>query len=168
MAMRYGIARGLFSNKAGLGSAPMVHSAAETDHPVRQGMYGIFEVFVDTILVCTTTGLVILVAGAWNSGLTGAALSAKAFEIGLPGTWRHRHGRHPVLLVLNADRLELLRRDRDRVPAGRRSRFLRCSDGVLYLGATGWLHLVWDIADTLNGLMAIPTDIRCSSRSRCC
>ena len=75
MAMRYGIARGLFSNEAGLGSAPMVHATAETDHPVRQGLYGIFEVFVDTILICTTTGLVVLVSGAWDSGTTGAALS---------------------------------------------------------------------------------------------
>ena len=65
----------------------MVHAAADTDHPVRQGMYGIFEVFVDTILICSTTALVILVTGVWNSGLTGAALSAKAFEIGLPGTF---------------------------------------------------------------------------------
>ena len=66
MALRYGVARGLFSNEAGLGSAPMVHSVADTDHPVRQGMYGIFEVFVDTILICTTTGLVILVTGTWG------------------------------------------------------------------------------------------------------
>ena len=58
LAMRYGIARGLFSNEAGLGSAPLVHAAANTDHPVRQGLYGIFEVFVDTLLICTTTGLV--------------------------------------------------------------------------------------------------------------
>ena len=87
MAMRYGIARGLFSNEAGLGSAPIVHAAADTDHPVRQGMYGIFEVFVDTILICTTTGLVILVTDTWSHGATGAALSAKAFESGLPGTW---------------------------------------------------------------------------------
>ena len=58
MALRYGVARGLFSNEAGLGSAPIVHAAAQTDHPVRQGLYGIFEVFVDTILVCTTSGLV--------------------------------------------------------------------------------------------------------------
>ena len=87
MAMRYGIARGLFSNEAGLGSAPMVHAAADTDHPVRQGMYGIFEVFVDTILICSTTALVILVTDTWSSGLTGAALSAKAFETGLPGTF---------------------------------------------------------------------------------
>lgn len=63
LAMRYGIARGLFSNEAGLGSAPMVHAAAKTDHPVRQGLYGIFEVFVDTILVCTTTGMAIMVTG---------------------------------------------------------------------------------------------------------
>ena len=56
LALRFGIARGLFSNEAGLGSAPMVHSAAQTDHPARQGLYGIFEVFVDTVLVCTVTG----------------------------------------------------------------------------------------------------------------
>ncbi len=87
LALRYGVARGLFSNEAGLGSAPMVHAAADTDHPVRQGMYGIFEVFVDTILICTTTGLVIMVTDTWSSGLTGAALSAKAFEVGLPGTF---------------------------------------------------------------------------------
>src|SRR5918999_268025 len=85
-AMRYGVARGLFSNEAGLGSAPMVHSTANTDHPVRQGLYGIFEVFVDTVLICTTTGLVILVSGAWQSGTTGAALSAQAFSTRLPGT----------------------------------------------------------------------------------
>src|SRR5918999_100748 len=89
LALRYGIARGLFSNEAGLGSAPLVHAAANTDHPVRQGMYGIFEVFVDTLLICTTTGLVILVTGAWETGQTGAALSGKAFELGLPGTWGH-------------------------------------------------------------------------------
>jgi AGCS family alanine or glycine:cation symporter len=87
MALRYGVARGLFSNEAGLGSAPMVHAAAQTDHPVRQGLYGIFEVFVDTILVCTTTGLVILVTGAWHGGATGAALAGQAFSTGLPGTW---------------------------------------------------------------------------------
>src|SRR3989338_11094307 len=87
MAMRFGVARGLFSNEAGLGSAPMVHAAATTDHPARQGMYGIFEVFVDTTLICTTTGLAILLTGVWNSGETGAALSASAVAAGLPGNW---------------------------------------------------------------------------------
>jgi len=84
MALRYGVARGLFSNEAGLGSAPMAHCAADTDHPVRQGMYGVFEVFVDTMLVCTATALVILLTDSWRGGLTGAALSVKAFETGLP------------------------------------------------------------------------------------
>src|SRR5687767_2826622 len=87
LAMRYGIARGLFSNEAGLGSAPLVHATANTDHPVRQGLYGVFEVFVDTLLICTTTGLVVLLTGAWDDGQTGAALSVRAFEIGLPGNW---------------------------------------------------------------------------------
>lgn len=108
MAMRFGIALGLFSNEAGLGSAPMVHAAAQTDHPVRQGLYGIFEVFVDTILICTTTGLVILLTSSWDLGISGGAMSARAWLV------------------------------------------------FIYLGAVGSLHLVWDVADTLNGLMAIP------------
>jgi alanine or glycine:cation symporter, AGCS family len=160
LAMRYGVARGLFSNEAGLGSAPMVHAAATTDHPVRQGMYGIFEVFVDTILICTTTGLVILVTGSWDSGLTGAALSARAFETGLPGTWGDiivttglvlfafstiigwsYYGETGIVYLLGA---------RSALPY--RVAWL----GFIYLGATGSLHLVWDVADTLNGLMALP------------
>jgi AGCS family alanine or glycine:cation symporter len=160
MAMRYGIARGLFSNEAGLGSAPMVHSAADTDHPVRQGMYGIFEVFVDTILVCTTTGLVILVTGTWNSGLTGAALSAKAFEVGLPGTWGDIVVTGGILLFsfstligwsyYGETAIVYLLGTKATLPY----RLLWIV--FIYLGATGSLHLVWDIADTLNGLMAIP------------
>jgi AGCS family alanine or glycine:cation symporter len=160
MALRYGIARGLFSNEAGLGSAPMVHCAATTDHPVRQGMYGVFEVFVDTMLICTATALVILSTGVWSSGTTGAALSAKAFEIGLPGTfgsvvvstslilftystllgWNY-YGETDIVYLLGA----------------KAAKPYRLAWLVfVYLGATGSLHLVWDVADTLNGLMAIP------------
>ena len=87
LALRHGVARGLFSNEAGLGSAPMVHAAAVTDHPVRQGLYGIFEVLVDTLLVCSVTGLALLVTGVWNSGANGAVLSGEAFRQGLPGEW---------------------------------------------------------------------------------
>jgi alanine or glycine:cation symporter, AGCS family len=160
LAMRYGVARGLFSNEAGLGSAPMVHAAAQTDHPVRQGMYGIFEVFVDTILICSVTGLVILVTGVWDSGATGAALSARAFETGLPGTWGDivvttglvlfaystiigwsYYGETGIVYLFGA---------KSAVPY--RLAWLV----FIYLGATGSLHLVWDVADTLNGLMAIP------------
>lgn len=160
MAMRYGIARGLFSNEAGLGSAPMVHATADTDHPARQGLYGIFEVFVDTLLVCTTTALVILVTDTWTSGATGAALSARAFETGLPGTfgslvvtgglvlfafstligWSY-YGETGIVYLLGA---------RAAVPY--RLAWLV----FVYLGAVGSLPLVWDVADTLNGLMAIP------------
>ena len=86
LALRYGLARGLFSNEAGLGSAPLVHATADTDHPVRQGLYGIFEVFVDTMLICTTTGLVILVTGAWESGQTGAALTGRPSRPACPAT----------------------------------------------------------------------------------
>ena len=160
MAMRYGIARGLFSNEAGLGSAPMVHAAATTDHPVRQGMYGIFEVFVDTLLICTTTGLVILVTDTWTSGVTGAALSARAFEVGLPGTW----GQFVVttgLLLFSFSTLvgwsyygetAIVYLFGTRAALPYRLAWLV----FIYLGSVGSLHLVWDVADTLNGMMAIP------------
>ena len=160
MAMRFGVARGLFSNEAGLGSAPLVHAAANTDHPARQGLYGIFEVFVDTILICTSTALVILVSGAWVEGQTGAALSVRAFEIGLPGTWGDMvittglvlfafstligwsyYGETGIVYLLGA---------RAAVPY----RVLWLV--FIYLGCIGSLQLIWSVADTLNGLMAIP------------
>lgn len=160
MAMRYGIARGLFSNEAGLGSAPMVHASAETDHPVRQGLYGIFEVFVDTILICTTTGLVVLVAGDWSGGATGAALSVQAFSTGLPGTWGgiivttglvlfafttligwSYYGETGAVYLFGT-----------KVALPYRLLWLV----FVYLGSVGSLQLVWSVADTLNGLMAIP------------
>jgi AGCS family alanine or glycine:cation symporter len=160
LALRYGVARGLFSNEAGLGSAPMVHAAADTDHPVRQGMYGIFEVFVDTILICTTTGLVIMVTDTWSSGLTGAALSAKAFEVGLPGTFGSIVVTGGLLLFAFSTLIGWSYYGETGIVylAGSRAampyRLLWLV--FVYLGATGSLHLVWDVADTLNGLMAIP------------
>jgi alanine or glycine:cation symporter, AGCS family len=160
LAMRYGIARGLFSNEAGLGSAPLVHAAANTDHPVRQGLYGIFEVFVDTLLICTTTGMVILVTGAWEGGETGAALSGKAFEAGLPGVWGDLVVTTGLVLFAFSTLIGwsyygetgavYLLGTRAAVPY--RLAWLV----FIYLGAVGSLHVVWDIADTLNGLMAIP------------
>jgi AGCS family alanine or glycine:cation symporter len=160
LALRYGIARGLFSNEAGLGSAPLVHATANTDHPVRQGMYGIFEVFVDTLLICTTTGMVIMVTGAWETGETGAALSGKAFELGLPGTWGHLIVTTGLVLFAfstiigwsyyGETGIVYLLGSRAAVPY--RLAWLV----FIYLGAVGSLHVVWNIADTLNGLMAIP------------
>jgi alanine or glycine:cation symporter, AGCS family len=160
LAMRYGIARGLFSNEAGLGSAPLVHAAARTDHPVRQGLYGIFEVFVDTILVCTTTGLVILVTGVWSEGATGAELAGHAFSTGLPGTWGNIVVTTSLVLFAYSTvigwsyygetAIVYLFGTRAAMP------YKLAWLVFIYLGAVGSLHLVWDIADTLNGLMAIP------------
>jgi alanine or glycine:cation symporter, AGCS family len=160
MALRFGVARGLFSNEAGLGSAPMVHAAAQTDHPVRQGLYGIFEVFVDTILVCTTTGLVILVTDSWHGGTTGAALAGQAFSTGLPGTWGNIVVTTSLVLFAfstvigwsyyGETGVVYLFGTRAAIPY----RLLWLV--FIYLGAVGSLHLVWDIADTLNGLMALP------------
>ena len=84
-AIQKGIARGVFSNEAGMGSAPMVHATASVDHPVRQGFYGIFEVFMDTIVICSMTALVIMATGTLTSSpeLTGSQLTLQAFESSL-------------------------------------------------------------------------------------
>lgn len=160
LAMRYGVARGLFSNEAGLGSAPMVHAAANTDHPGRQGLYGIFEVFVDTILVCTMTGLVILVTKTWDSGATGAALAVRAFETGLPGTWGDLIVTAGLLLFAYSTIIGWSYYGETGIVylfGARAALPYRIAWLVfIYLGSVGSLHLVWDIADTLNGLMAIP------------
>lgn len=80
MALNKGLARSVFSNEAGQGTSPMIHSTAATDHPIRQGLWGVFEVFVDTILVCSITALAIVITGQWSSGLAGASLTLSAFN----------------------------------------------------------------------------------------
>ena len=83
LAIKTGMSRSVFSNEAGWGTAPMIHASAKVDHPVKQGMLGIFEVFVDTFVICTMTALVVLCTGQWNTGLEGAALTLSAFEVGI-------------------------------------------------------------------------------------
>jgi len=158
--IRYGVARGLFSNEAGLGSAPIVHATAITDHPIRQATYGIFEVFVDTLLICPMTGLVILATGAWHSGLSGAALTGRAFQLALPGEWGHLlitiaiatfafstligwafYGETAAVYLFGA-----------RVARPYRVIWVVAA----FIGAVSSLQVVWSVADTLNGLMAIP------------
>ena len=160
LAMRHGVARGLFSNEAGLGSAPMVHAAATTDHPVRQGLYGIFEVFVDTLLVCSVTGLALIVTGVWNSGADGAVLSGEAFRIGLPGEWGGMIVTISVVLFAFSTVIGWSYYGETAIVylAGSRAAMpYRIAWLIfIYLGATGSLQLIWSIADTLNGLMAIP------------
>lgn len=157
-AIRFGVARGIFSNEAGLGSASIVHAQARNT-PFAQGLWGMWEVFIDTLVVCTMTALVILVTGVMTSGQTGAELTSQAFSTGLPGpggylvlvaivlfayttmltwnfygekSWEYLFGRKVVLPY----RLVFLL--------------------FLYVGAVGGLQLIWSIADTLNGLMAAP------------
>ncbi len=160
LALRYGIARGVFINEAGLGSAPIAHAAATTDHPARQGMWGIFEVFV-TIIVCTMTALTIIIAGEWTSGVDGAALTVLSFSKILPG--EHFGG----LIVSIGGTLfafstilgwEFYGERCAEYLFGEKIRFIY---RIIYiplvlLGAIVSLKSVWAIADTFNGLMAIP------------
>jgi len=82
-AIKVGMARSVFSNEAGWGTSPMVHASSKTDHPMKQGILGIFEVFVDTIIICSITALIIIITGQWSSGLDGATLTLSAFETGM-------------------------------------------------------------------------------------
>ncbi len=165
MAIRMGIARGVFSNEAGLGSAPIAHAASTTKEPVEQGLWGIFEVFVDTIIICTMTAMVIMTTGVWRGDETGAALTIAAFNHGLPGTF----GGIGLTIGLSLfaystllgwsyygeKSLEFIFRN----TGGTSNAILVyrvAFVAAVFIGAIGGLHAVWDIADTLNGLMAIP------------
>jgi AGCS family alanine or glycine:cation symporter len=157
-AMRRGISRGVFSNEAGLGSAPIAHAAATTDHPVRQGLWGVFEVFMDTIVICTITALTILVSGLWDSGVTGAALTTQAFNEAIP------NGGYIVSIGIVMFAFSTI--------LGWSYYGERCVEylfgekaitpyriiwiPVIIVGSIGGLEFLWDLADTLNGLMAIP------------
>ena len=86
-ACRVGMSRGVFTHEAGMGSAPIAHASADTDHPARQGLWGTFEVFFDTIVMCTITGLVIITSGLWHADpmMSEGAMSSAAFGQSIPG-----------------------------------------------------------------------------------
>lgn len=159
-AIRWGIARGIFSNEAGLGSAPMAHATAKTDHPVRQGMWGVFEVFIDTIVICSVTSLAILASGVWTQGKSGAILTCLAFET----VFGKNLGFSLVVLsmVLTAyDTILAWGFYGETCSAylfGPKARSIYRMIWLvpIILGSLGKLETVWAIADTLNGLMAIP------------
>ena len=160
-ALRYGVARGVFTNEAGLGSAPIAHAAAETDSPVKQGFWGMFEVFADTFVTCTLTTLVILTTGMWDSGLDGAALTTAAFDTVL-GRWGSGFIAISVLFFAVSSMLgwcfygesamAYLSRGRQGPVFWYRVVFLV----LIMVGATVELRPVWQLSDTLNGLMAVP------------
>jgi AGCS family alanine or glycine:cation symporter len=158
-AIRFGVARGVFSNEAGLGSAPIAHAAAQTKSPINQGMIAMLGTFIDTIIICTITGLVIITSGVWTSGESGAALTSMAFSQALPGV-----GGYVVAIALAVFAFTTL--------LGWSFYGERCVEflfGVkaivpyriawvlaIPVGASINLGLVWLIADTLNAMMALP------------
>jgi AGCS family alanine or glycine:cation symporter len=158
-AIRFGVARGVFSNEAGLGSAPIAHAAAQTKGPVSQGLIAMLGTFIDTLVVCSFTALAILVTGAWTSGETGAALTSKAFDLALPG-----YGGYIIAVALAVfafttilgwsyyceRSLEYLFGIKIITP------FRILWSLAALVGATLKLGFVWLLADTLNAMMAIP------------
>ena len=160
-AVRYGVSRGIFSNEAGLGSSPIAYAASDSSDAAGQGMWGIFEVFVDTMLVCTLTTLVILTSGAADEGYTGAGMSAQAFSLVL-GPWGGRF----IALALGFFALASLlgwavygeRCLEYLFPGGvfskRLYRLLYL--GAAFLGSVMRLEAVWNLSDLFNALMAVP------------
>ncbi|MEP4484728.1 MAG: sodium:alanine symporter family protein [Halioglobus sp.] len=157
-ALRFGVARGIFSNEAGLGSAPIAHAAARTDEPVQQGMIAMLGTFIDTLIVCTMTGLVIVIMDVLPTGVSGASLTSMAFGNAFPGGefivtlglclfafttmigWSFYGERCVVFLVGT----------RGIMP------FRLLWVVAIPVGTVVELDMVWLIADTLNAFMAIP------------
>jgi len=162
LCIKNGIARGMFSNEAGLGSAAMVHSGAQVDHPVEQAVWGPVEVFLDTIVVCTISGLAIVMSGLWTSGADGAALTMAAFEKLLPGSIGAYICLGSVVLFGFSCLISYY------TYAERAVEFIFGHSRVgkllvklfwivaIVIGSQTTLGFVWDLADTCNGLMIIP------------
>tara|TARA_R110002110_G_scaffold92057_4_gene239614 strand:+ start:2810 stop:4147 length:1338 start_codon:yes stop_codon:yes gene_type:complete len=158
LAIRWGFARGIFSNEAGLGSAAIAHAAAKTNDPIQQGLVGMLGTFIDTLVVCTVTGLVIVTSGMWTGGLNGAALTSGAFAASLPfgGTivavslavfafttllgWSY-YGERAVEFLFGVKAI---------VP------YRVVWVLAVPVGALTNLDFIWLLADALNAMMAIP------------
>ena len=159
-AIRSGVSRGVFSNESGLGTGAIAAAAAQTREPVRQALISMTQTFIDTLVVCTFTGIAILSTGAWEMGLDGASMTQQAFSTGLPGAW----GQNLVALCLSffafstilgwsyygERNLQYLVGSRAIVPY--RLLFVV----VTAVAAVVELDVVWLISDVMNGLMALP------------
>lgn len=174
VAMQKGIARGIFSNEAGLGSAPIAAAAAQTKSPVRQGLVSMTGTFIDTIVICTMTGLSIVVTGTWNTGLEGVAITTAAFQKGLPFPpvvasvvlmvclvffafttilgWNY-YGERCIEYLFNRNR---------KVVRGYRWLYIL----AIFIGPYMTVQAVWNIADIFNALMAFPNLIALAALSR--
>ncbi len=157
-ALRFGVARGIFSNEAGLGSAPIAHAAARTNQPVQQGMIAMLGTFIDTLVVCTMTGLVIVIMDVLPSGVSGASLTTMAFSNAMPGGaiivtialclfafttmigWSF-YGERCVVFLFGTRAI---------------TPFRVAWVVAIPVGTLVELDMIWLIADTLNAFMAIP------------
>ncbi len=157
-ALRFGVARGIFSNEAGLGSAPIAHAAAKTDQPVEQGMIAMLGTFIDTLIVCTMTGLVIVIMDVLPTGISGASLTSLAFANAFPGG--------DIIVTIGLCLFAFTTMIGWSFYGERCAVFLLGTRAILPfrlawvvaipVGTVIELDMVWLIADTLNAFMAIP------------
>lgn len=164
VAMQKGIARGIFSNEAGLGSAPIAAATVKTDEPVAQGLVSMMGTYIDTIIICTMTGLSVVITGTWNIGLDGVAVTTRAFQLGLPFPEQVSSFILMVCLVFFAFTtilgwnyysekcLEYLVGNRPGILKGYRWLYIL----AVFIGPFMTVSAVWTIADIFNGLMALP------------
>lgn len=161
MAMRFGIARGLFSNEAGLGSGPIAHATAITNNPVRQGFLGMIDPFIDTVLVCSMTAIVILIAGDWSSVDRGSAavMTSIAFGHALPGFGQYGVAIGLVLFAFTTILGWCVYGERCAVYLFGHNAlkpFRMVFTLMVPVGALMELALAWSLSDLFNGLMALP------------
>ena len=164
VAMQKGVARGIFSNEAGLGSAPIAAAAVQTDEPAAQGLVSMLGTVIDTVIICTMTGLTIVITGTWNIGLDGVDVTTRAFQIGLPFEPAVSSFILMVCLVCFAFTtilgwdyysekcLEYLTNGNQKIVKGYRWLYILC----VFIGPFMTVSAVWTIADIFNGLMSIP------------
>ncbi|MDL2207703.1 sodium:alanine symporter family protein [Desulfovibrio sp. OttesenSCG-928-M14] len=161
VAMRFGVARGLFSNEAGLGSGPIAHATAITNNPVRQGFLGMIDPFIDTILVCTMTAVVILISGDWSAADRGSAavMTSVAFGHALPGLGQYCVALGLVFFAFSTILGWCVYGERCAVYLfGHKALkpFRLVFTCAVPVGALLQLDLVWSLSDLFNGLMALP------------
>ena len=164
VAMQKGIARGIFSNEAGLGSAPIAAATVKTDEPVAQGLVSMTGTVIDTLIICSMTGLSIVITDTWNIGLDGVSVTNKAFQMGLPFPEQVSSFILMICLVFFAFTtilgwdyysekcMEYLVGNKPKVLKGYRWLYIL----AIFIGPFMTVSAVWTIADIFNGLMAIP------------
>ena len=158
-AMRFGVARGLFSNEAGMGSTPHAHAIAKVDHPDDQGIMAMMGVFIDTFVILTMTALVIMTTGVWNNGETGAALTQTAFNSAFGG-FGNIFIAVCMLFFAFSTIVGWYFFGEANVKAlfGAKSTKIYAAIVVLFIvvGSTLKVDIVWNMSDMFNGLMVLP------------